>query len=111
MIQLPEITIQTLIPQTDNKLALDYLQEFGIIFGSCIRTAFNIRNSLGRVTISTIKLKSDIAKELEIKYSVSNTEARAACLLALANYDSQAKLIDTYINDKYEAIKGIKRRA
>lgn len=109
MIQLAEITIQTLIPESDNKLALDYISEFGIIFGSCIRTAFNIRNRMGRVTSSTKKLKTDIAKELEIRYGVSNTEARAACTLALANYDSQAALTDIYIMEKYEAIKGIER--
>lgn len=106
---MPEITIQTLIPESDNKLALDYISEFGIIFGSCIRTAFNIRNRMGRVTSSTKKLKTDIAKELEIRYGVSNTEARAACTLAIANYDSQAALTDIYIDEKYEAIKGIER--
>lgn len=109
MIQLAEITIQTLIPESDNKLALDYISEFGIIFGSCIRTGFNIRNRMGRVTSSTTKLKTDIAKELEIRYGVSNTEARAACTLALANYDSQAALTDIYIMEKSEAIIGIQR--
>lgn len=107
---MSEITIQTLIPTTnENKIGIDYITEFGVIFGRCIRTAFNIRNNKGKVETPSQQLKTDIAKELESRYGVSNTEARCAAVLGLANYDSQASLVDTYISSKYEAIKGIKR--
>jgi IS605 OrfB family transposase len=107
---MSEITIQTVIPATnENQIGIDYITEFGVIFGRCIRTAFNIRNNQGKVETIRQQLKTDIAKELERKYGVSNTEARCAAVLGLANYDSQASLIDTYISSKYEAIKGIKR--
>jgi IS605 OrfB family transposase len=110
VIYLSEITIQTLIPTTnENKIGIDYITEFGVIFGRCIRTAFNIRNNKGKVETPSQQLKTDIAKELESRYGVSNTEARCAAVLGLANYDSQASLVDTYITSKYEAIKGIKR--
>jgi IS605 OrfB family transposase len=107
---LSSITIQTVIPTiNDNKIGLDYIAEFGVIFGRCIRTAFNIRNNKGKVETPSQQLKTDIAKELKSRYGVSNTEARCAAVLGLANYDSQAFLVDTYITSKYEAIKGIKR--
>jgi IS605 OrfB family transposase len=110
MISLSEITIQTVIPQTNkNQAGIDYITEFGVIFGRCIRTAFNIRNNQGKVETIRQQLKTDIAKELESRYGVSNTEARCASVLGLANYDSQASLIDTYIASKYETIKGLKR--
>jgi hypothetical protein len=59
---MSEITIQTVIPTTnENKIGLDYIAEFGVIFGRCIRTGFNIRNNKGKVETIRQQLKTDIA--------------------------------------------------
>jgi hypothetical protein len=55
VIQLPEITIGDLIyPTPENKLDREYIAEFGIIFGSCIHTAFSIRNPMGKVSLPIV---------------------------------------------------------
>jgi hypothetical protein len=47
---MSEITIQTVIPRTnENKIGIDYITEFGINFGRCIRTAFNMVSSNSRM--------------------------------------------------------------
>jgi hypothetical protein len=69
---MSEITIQTVIPTTnENRIGLEYIAEFGVIFGRCIRTAFNIRNNKGFVETVSQQLKTNIAKELEVRYGVS----------------------------------------
>jgi hypothetical protein len=58
---MSEITIQTVIFTYENKIGIEYIVEFGVIFGRCIRTAFNIRNNKGKVETIRQQLKTDIA--------------------------------------------------
>jgi hypothetical protein len=59
---MSEITIETVIPKNnENQAGIDYITEFGVIFGRCIRTAFNIRNNKGKVETIRQQLKTDIA--------------------------------------------------
>ncbi len=104
------ITIQTMANSTiKNKLAFDYLSEYGDVFGQAIRTAFSLRNRIGKTQIKELELEKTICKELEKRFVMSNSEAKNAYNKASASYASQVKLVDLYIEDNYERIKGIRR--
>lgn len=90
-------------------MAQDYLKEYGNLFGSAWRRSFTIRNNMGVVKTSSKQLKTDIAKEIETRSGLSNSEARNAATIGLANYDSQKELVSTYIDNNYERVKGIRK--
>jgi len=103
---VPKVTIQTHITQSEeNKVAVNYLQEFGVTFGRATRTSFCIRNRLGRTKESSKNLRTLIASTTETRYNLSNTEAKNASLLGIAVYDSQVSLVGIYIDEGYEKIK------
>jgi IS605 OrfB family transposase len=102
---MSKVTIQTRIPEReDNQLALAYLKEFAVIFGRAIRTCFAIRNRLGHTKTRDKILRSRVASQIQIAFALSNTEAKNAALRGIAAYDSQAALVDIYIEQAYEKI-------
>ncbi len=104
------ITIQTTATNTiQNKTALDYLSEYGTIFGQATRTAFSLRNRIGKTQIKESELEKSICKELEKRFGISNTFAKNAYNKADASYKSQSELVDLYIEDNYDRIKEIRR--
>jgi IS605 OrfB family transposase len=107
---MPKVTIQTRSPQIEeNEVAINYLNEFGVTFGRAIRTSFCLRNRLGKTKESSKSLRTSIANELETRYGLSNTEAKNASLRGLAAYDSQAALVDIYIEEASCRIKAIRK--
>ena len=71
------VTIQTTTTNTiENKTALDYLSEYGVIFGQATRTGFSRRNRIGKTQIKESELDSSICKELEKRFGISNSEAK-----------------------------------
>ncbi|WP_243147061.1 PspA/IM30 family protein [Scytonema sp. UIC 10036] len=92
-----------------NKPALDYLEDYGILFGQATRTAFVLRNRIGKTTTKESELEKTICKELEKRFGISNSEAKNAYNKATAAYSSQAELVDLYIEDNYDCIKEIRR--
>jgi IS605 OrfB family transposase len=104
---LSKVTIQTsILKNEDNVAALSFLEEYGVIFGSAIRTGFSIRNKLGADTNKTKRqLESEISKQLEFKYGLSSTDARNAYSKAEATYASFLELVNLYIDERYESIK------
>lgn len=101
-------TIQTIANSSDkNQIALEYLQEHGVVFGRATRTAFAIRNRIGKTDKKASELEKSICKELEARYGLSNTEAKNAYNKAEAAYKSQAELVDLYIEENYDRIRGI----
>ena len=104
------VTIQTTATNTiENKTALDYLSEYGVIFGQATRTAFSLRNRIGKTQIKESDLEKSICKELEKRFGISNSEAKNAYNKADALYKSQSELVDLYIEDNYDRIKEIRR--
>ncbi|MBR8833256.1 MAG: IS200/IS605 family accessory protein TnpB-related protein [Stigonema ocellatum SAG 48.90 = DSM 106950] len=104
------ITIQTTATSTiQNKAALDYLQEYGVVFGQATRTAFSLRNRIGKTETKESELEKTICKELEKRFGMSNSEAKNVYNKASATYASQVELADLYIEDNYERIKEIRR--
>lgn len=73
---MTKVAIQTSIFKTDeNKLSLEFLEEYGNIFGSAIRTGFFIRNKIGRNTKQTKRqLETEISQHLENKYKLSSVQ-------------------------------------
>ncbi len=107
---VPKVTIQTHSPQNEeNQVAIDYLKEFAVTFGSAIRTSFCIRNRQGKTGQSSKTLRTSIAAEVEKRYGLSNSEAKNASLRGMATYDSQAALVDTYIQEANERIKAARK--
>ena len=108
---MTKLAIQTSIFKTDeNKLSLEFLEEYGNIFGSAIRTGFSIRNKIGRDTKQTKRqLETEISKHLEIKYNLSSTDARNAYSKAECTYASQVELVDLYIDERQEQIKVVNK--
>ena len=103
---MPKVTIQTRSPQLEeNQVANNYLKEFGITFGSAIRTSFCLRNRQGKTKESSKSLRTSIACEIETRYGLSNSEAKNASLRGIAAYDSQTSLIGLYIEESHEKIK------
>lgn len=104
------ITIQTLATNSDdNKIALDYLQDYAVVFGQATRTAFSLRNRIGKTKTKESELEKQICKELETRFGLSNSEARNVYNKASAAYASQAELVDLYIDEAYDSIKGVRK--
>ena len=104
------ITLQTTATSTiQNKAALDYLEEYGIVFGQATRTAFSLRNRIGKTQTKESELEKNICKEIEKRFGMSNSEAKNVYNKASATYASQVELVDLYIEDNYERIKEIRR--
>ncbi len=107
---LSVVTIQTIAKSSDeNKIALEYLLDYGAVFGRATRTVFAMRNRIGKTDTKANELEKFICKEIEKKFGLSNTEAKNAYNKALAAYESQSELVDLYIEENYERIKGIRR--
>ncbi|KYC35314.1 hypothetical protein WA1_09200 [Scytonema hofmannii PCC 7110] len=104
------VTIQTTAAKNiQNQTALDYLEEYGVIFGQAVRTAFALRNRIGKTHSLESELEKLICKELERRFGLSNTEAKNAYNKAVATYSSQSELVDLYIDDNYDRIKAVRR--
>ncbi|MUG91409.1 IS200/IS605 family element transposase accessory protein TnpB [Scytonema sp. UIC 10036] len=104
------ITIQTLATDSnDNKIALDYLQDYAVIFGQATRTAFSKRNRIGKTKTKESELEKQICKELETRFGLSNSEAKNVYNKASAAYASQAELVDLYIDEAYDSTKGVRK--
>ncbi|MEC4818215.1 MAG: IS200/IS605 family accessory protein TnpB-related protein [Scytonema sp. PMC 1069.18] len=104
------VTIQTTaIYNNQNQTALDYLEEYGVIFGQATRTAFALRNRIGKTKTKESEIEKLVCKELESRFGLSNTEAKNAYNKAKAVYSSQSELVDLYIDDNYDRIKEIRR--
>jgi IS605 OrfB family transposase len=107
---LPIITIQTLAPDSgENKIALDYLQEYAVVFGQATRTAFSLRNRIGKTKTKESELEKQICKELETRFGLSNSEAKNVYNKASAAYASQVELVELYIDEAYDNIKGVRQ--
>lgn len=108
---MSKVTIQTSIfNNSDNIDAISFLEDYGVIFGSAIRTGFSIRNKVGASPDKTKRqLQSYISKQLEFRYGLSSTDARNAYSKAEAAYASQVELVDLYIDERYESIKAVKK--
>ena len=113
MISLSVVTIQSLAGNAqkipENKKALEYLEEYGAIFGQAIRKAYSERNKIGKTDKKAGELESFICKQLEEKYKLSASEARNAYNKAFAVYKSQAELVDLYIDESYDRIKELRK--
>ena len=104
------ITIQTIAASNiQNQPALNYLEEYGDIFGQATRTAFSLRNRVGKTKLKESELEKTICKELEKRFGMSNSEARNVYNKASATYASQAELVDLYIEENFDRIKEIRR--
>lgn len=102
------VTIQTQINKSDeNKIGLDYLQEYGELFGRATRTAFTMRNRIGKTDTKDSEIEKFICKELESKFGLSNSEAKNVYNKASAVYSSQSELVDLYIEENFDRIRGI----
>ncbi|KYC43175.1 hypothetical protein WA1_13840 [Scytonema hofmannii PCC 7110] len=65
------ITIQTLATNSDNnKIALDYLEEYGGIFGQATRTAFSKRNRINLKRHGSIKINVQDKRSAETKDTI-----------------------------------------
>ncbi len=107
---MSKVTIQTsILKNQENVAAVDFLEEYGVIFGSAIRTGFSIRNKLGATDKTKRQLESEISKQLEFRYGLSSTDARNAYSKAEATYASQIELVNLYIDERYESIKAVKK--
>ena len=104
------IIIQTIaISTVQNKAALLYLEEYGLVFGQATRTAFSLRNRIGKTETKESELEKTICKELEKRFGMSNSEAKNVYNKASATYTSQAELVNLYIEDNFDRIKEIRR--
>ncbi|MUG95974.1 IS200/IS605 family element transposase accessory protein TnpB [Scytonema sp. UIC 10036] len=104
------ITIQTIAPNSpDNTIALDYLRDYALVFGQATRTAFSKRNRIGQNKTKESEIEKQICKELETRFGLSNSEAKNVYNKASAAYASQAELVDTYIDEAFDRIKGISK--
>ncbi len=107
------VTIQTLAGNAqkmpENKQALEYLEEYGEIFGQAIRQGYSERNKIGLTEKKARELESNICKQLEEKYKLSASEARNAYNKSSAAYDSQAELVDLYIDESFDRIRELRR--
>ncbi|MBR8835007.1 MAG: IS200/IS605 family accessory protein TnpB-related protein [Stigonema ocellatum SAG 48.90 = DSM 106950] len=107
------VTIQTLAlnaqKMPENKQALEYLEEYGAIFGQAIRKGYSERNKIGKTDKKARDLESFICKQLEENYSLSATEARNAYNKSSAAYDSQSELVDLYIDESDHGIRELRR--
>ena len=104
------ITIQTIAASNiQNQPALNYLEEYGDIFGQATRTAFSLRNRVGQTKLKESELEKTICKELEKRFGMSNSEARNVYNKASATYASQTELVDLYIEENFDRIKEIRR--
>ena len=93
----------------ENKQALEYLEEYGALFGQAIRKGYSERNKLGKTYKKTRFVESFICKQLEEKYKLSASEARNAYNKSSAAYDSQGKLTDIYIDESFDRIRELRR--
>ena len=93
----------------ENNQALNYLDEYGMIFGQAIRKGYSERNKIGKTDKKSREIESFICKQLEENYKLSSTEARNAYSKSSAAYDSQAKLADIYISESFDRIKELRR--
>jgi len=113
VISLSVVTIQTLAlnaqKMPENKQALEYLEEYGAIFGQAIRKGYSERNKIGKTDKKARDLESFICKQLEENYKLSATEARNAYNKSSAAYDSQAELVDLYLDESYDQIRELRR--
>ena len=107
------VTIQTLAGNAqkmpENKQALDYLEEYGAIFGQAIRQGYSERNKIGLTDRKARELESLVCKQLEEKYKLSASEARNAYNKSSATYDSQAELVDLYIDESFDRVRELRR--
>ena len=107
------VTIQTLalnaqkIPE--NKQALEYLEEYGALFGQAIRKGYSERNKIGKTDKKARELESFICRQLEEEYKLSASEARNAYNKSSATYDSQSELVDIYIDESFDRIRELRR--
>ncbi|MBR8836847.1 MAG: IS200/IS605 family accessory protein TnpB-related protein [Stigonema ocellatum SAG 48.90 = DSM 106950] len=107
------VTIQTLAYDAEktpeNKQALDYLDEYGAIFGQATRKGYSERNKIGKTDRKSREIESFICKQLEENYELSSTEARNAYSKSSAAYDSQAELADLYISESCDRNRELRR--
>ncbi len=104
------ITIQTMASSnTQNKVALSYLEEYGDIFRQATRTAFSLRNRIGKTQLKESELEKNICSLLEKRFGMSNSEAKNVYNKASATYASQSELVDLYIEENLERIREIHR--
>ncbi len=107
------VTIQSLAGNSqktpENKNALEYLEEYGAIFGQAIRKGYSERNKIGKTDKKSRELESFICKQLEEKYKLSASEARNAYNKSSAAYDSQSELVDLYIDESFDRIRELRR--
>ncbi len=102
------VTIQTQINKcVENKIGLEYLQQYGELFGRATRTAFAMRNRIGKTDKKDSELEKFICKELESKFGLSNSEAKNVYSKASALYSSQSELVELHIEENLARIKGI----
>jgi IS605 OrfB family transposase len=107
---MSKVTLQTHALQVEeNQVAIDYLKEFAVVFDSAIRTSFCSRNRQGKTTDNNKTLRTSIAAEVEKRYGLSNSEAKNASLRGITAYDSQAALVDIYIEEASERIKATRK--
>lgn len=107
---MSKVTIQTRSPQLEeNQVAISYLREFGVTFSRAIRTSFCLRNQLGKTKESNKSLRTSIACVVETRYGLSNSSAKNASLRGIAAYDSQAALVELYIEEACERIKATRK--
>jgi len=93
----------------ENKQAHAYLEEYGAIFGQAIRKGYSERNKIGKTDRKSREIESFICKQLEENYKLSATEARNAYNKSSAAYDSQAELVDLYIDESYDRIRELRK--
>ena len=93
----------------ENKQALEYLEEYGAIFGQAIRKGYSERNKLGKTDKKARELESLICKQLEEEYKLSGSEARNAYNKSSATYNSQSELVDIYINESFDRVRELRR--
>ena len=110
---LSVVTIQALVGNArqlpENKQALEYLEEYGAIFGQAIRKGYSERNKIGKTDKKARELESLICKQLSEEYKLSGSEARNAYNKSSAAYDSQSKLVDTYIDESFDRVRELRR--
>jgi len=107
------VTIQRLAHDAEktpeNKQALDYLDEYGAIFGQATRKGYSERNKIGKTDKKSREIESFICKQLEENYELSSTEARNAYSKSSAAYESQEELADLYISESFDRIRELRR--
>ncbi len=85
------------------------MKEYGDIFGQATRTAFTLRNRIGKTQLKESELEKTICSLLEKRFGMSNSEAKNVYNKASATYVSQSELVNLYIEENFERIRGIHR--